>query len=82
MAYAMSAEELRGFGAAWHEEGKRSAEAVEAMMKSGKVPGPSDQLAAILNLASAIDGLVGAVLTVGAAICERIEEKSIIETFN
>ncbi len=82
MVYQMSANELRKFGAAWHEQGIKAAEEAERVVEKDRPPGQSDQVAALLTLQSAVDGLVGAVLTVGAAICERIEEKSAIQLVN
>lgn len=73
MAYMMSAEKLQMLGADWHSQGAASSKMAEEMALRAK--GPEESMAAAaISLASSVEGLCGIVLTVGAAICERLEQ--------
>ena len=83
MPYRLSVEDLQAFGAAWHDQGVKSADMAAKMGSATGVSSQRQQTAAILALASAVEGLCGNLLTVGSAICQRIEklEHPLIETF-
>ncbi|MCK5439776.1 MAG: hypothetical protein KAI97_07515 [Gemmatimonadetes bacterium] len=72
MPFMMSAKELERLGAAWHSQGAASSKMAGEMAKASV--GPDEAIAAAaIALASTLEGLCGIILTVGGAICERLE---------